>query len=45
MIAIVHSIYSQSVDAPASHAGLMDNESERYCMSEKCTKKLLTRIY
>ena len=31
MIAIVHSIYSQSVHAPASHAGLMDNEAERYC--------------
>ena len=33
MIAIVHSIYSQSVHAPASHAGLMDNEAERYCKS------------
>ena len=33
MIAIVHSIYSQSVHAPASHAGLMDNEAERYCTS------------
>ena len=33
MIAIVHSIYSQSVHAPASHAGLMDNEAERYCIS------------
>ena len=32
MIVIVHSIYSQSVHAPASHAGLMDNEAERYCM-------------
>ena len=32
MIAIVHSIYSQSVHAPASHARLMDNEAERYCM-------------
>ena len=31
MIAIVHSIYSKSVHAPAAHAGLMDNESERYC--------------
>ena len=29
MIAIVHSIYSQSVHAPASHARLMDNEAER----------------
>ena len=33
MIAIVHSTYSQSVHAPASHAGLMDNEAERYCIS------------
>ena len=33
MIAIVHSIYSQSVHAPASHARLMDNEAERYCTS------------
>ena len=32
MIAIVHSIYSKSVHAPAAHAGLMDNESERYCI-------------
>ena len=32
MIAIVHSIYSQSVHAPASDAGLMDNDAERYCI-------------
>ena len=32
MIAIVHSIYSQSVHAPALHAGLMDNDAERYCI-------------
>ena len=32
MIAIVHSIYSQSVHAPALDAGLMDNDAERYCM-------------
>ena len=32
MIAIVHSIYSQSVHAPARNAGLMDNDAERYCM-------------
>ena len=32
MIAIVHSIYSQSVHAPARDAGLMDNDAERYCM-------------
>ena len=31
MIATGHSIYSQSVHAPASHAGLMDNDAERYC--------------
>ena len=33
MIAIVHSIYSQSVHAPARDAGLMDNDAERYCNS------------
>ena len=32
MIAIVHSIYSQSVHAPARDAGLMDNDIERYCI-------------
>ena len=32
MIAIVHSIYSQSVHAPALDAGLIDNDAERYCM-------------
>ena len=31
MIAVVHSIYSQSVHAPALDAGLMDNNAERYC--------------
>ena len=31
MIAIVHSIYSQSVHAPALDDGLMDNDAERYC--------------
>ena len=31
MIAIVHSIYSQSVQALALNAGLMDNDAERYC--------------
>ena len=29
MIAIVHSIYSQSVYAPALDAGLMDTDAER----------------
>ena len=38
MIAIVHSIYSQSVHAPALDAGLMDNDAERYCTY------ILTRI-
>ena len=36
MIAIVHSIYSQSVHAPALDAGLMDNDAERYCNIETC---------
>ena len=31
MISIVHSIYSQSVHAPALDAGFMDNDAERYC--------------
>ena len=35
MIAIVHSIYSQSVHAPALDAGLMDNDAERYCKQQK----------
>ena len=38
MIAIVHSIYSQSVHAPALDAGLMDNDAERYC-TLKAVKK------
>ena len=33
MIAIVHSIYSRSVHAPARDAGLMDSDAERYCRS------------
>ena len=33
MIAIVHSIYSQSVHAPALDAELMDNDAERYCIT------------
>ena len=32
MIAIVHSIYSQSVHEPVLDAGLMDNDAERYCI-------------
>ena len=34
MIAIVHSIYSQSVHTPALDAGLMDNDAERYCITK-----------
>ena len=32
MIAIVHSIYSQSVHALALNAGSMDNDTGRYCI-------------
>ena len=32
MIAIVHSIYSQSVHALALNAELIDNDAERYCI-------------
>ena len=32
MIAIVHSIYSQSVHALALNAGSMDNDAGRYCI-------------
>ena len=42
MIAIVHSIYSQSVNAPALNAGLMDNDAERYCIpnfGKNCSRK------
>ena len=38
MIAIVHSIYSQSVHAPALNAGLMDNDAERYCTLSTWTR-------
>ena len=44
MIAIVHSIYSQSVHAPASHARLMDNEAERYCISCKNLNKISKKM-
>ena len=33
MIAIVHSIYSQSVHALALNAGSIDNYAGRYCIS------------
>ena len=34
MIAIVHSIYSQSLHEPTLDAGLMDNDAERYFMRD-----------
>ena len=37
MIAIVHSIYSQSVHTPALNAGLMDNDAGRCCMMSHYT--------
>ena len=37
MIAIVHSIYSQSVHAPALNAGLMDSDAKRYCIKKLST--------
>ena len=42
MIAIVHStcIYSQSVPAPALHAGSMDNDAGRYCSIDIIINKL-----
>ena len=33
MIAIVHSIYSQSVHALALNTGSIDNDAGRYCVS------------
>ena len=48
MIAIVHSIYSQSVHAPALDAGLMDNDAEQYCTSMikgyECLRLLATKL-
>ena len=41
MIAIVHSIHSQSVHGPALDAGLMDNDAERYCNSANASKMQL----
>ena len=41
MIAIVHSIYSQSVHALALNAGSMDNDAGRYCtLSSFLLKKI-----
>ena len=44
MIAIVHSIYSKSVHATALHAGLMDNDAERYCNKLKSITYLLATL-
>ena len=40
MIAIVHSIYSQTVQAPALDARLMDNDAERYCIIKNKIKNI-----
>ena len=47
MIAIGHSIYSQSVHAPARDAGLMDNDAERYCswFVKDVIKKFSGQVY
>ena len=45
MIAIVHSIYSQSVHAPARDAGLMDNDAERYCIILEGDKYSSTTLF
>ena len=53
MIAIVHSIYSQSVHALALNAGSMDNHAGRYCTCDcshctcygKCTSSTLSAIH
>ena len=37
MIAIVHSIYSQSMHALALNAGSMGNDAGRYCIYKKKT--------
>ena len=42
MIAIVHSIYSQSVHAPALDARLMDNDAERYCIGAPSRNKIVS---
>ena len=45
MIAIVHSIYSQSVQAPARDAGLMDNDAERYCICDIIATMKIKDLY
>ena len=49
MIAIVHSIYSQSVHALAPIAGLMDNDAERYCIctfyDDACLKESIFKNF
>ena len=44
MIAIVHSIYSQSVHVLALNAGLMDNVAERYCIYQISIYSSIKRI-
>ena len=44
MIAIMHSIYSQSVHALALNAGLMDNDAERYCSVSKVMTIIMTSL-
>ena len=45
MIAIVHSIYSQSVHALALNAGSIDNDAGRYCMIiYECSISLLYNL-
>ena len=43
MIAIVHSIYSQSVHALALNAGSIDNDAGRYCRCLVSRKNLPQR--
>ena len=45
MIAIVHSIYLQSVHALALNAGLMDNDAERYCSTKTSQNKIVLTCY
>ena len=44
MIAIVHSIYSQSVHSSALNVGLMDNDAERYCQLDEKQRRILSSI-
>ena len=44
MIAIVHSIYSQSVHALALNARSMDNDAERYCIVVVCITRIMEQM-